>query len=153
MSDIKVALPTVITNKDLTDGRAAEVTVDNALKVALGETSSGTVCYQNYFSDIGVGNTEVAAAYTVNPGDTFVLKSITASASSGPCKVLVELTDSSDVVIETLFIGFFSSVEPTLQVLFPATISIASTDKVRVRVKNNAVASQDAYATIMGRII
>lgn len=153
MSDIKVALPTVITNKDLTDGRAAEVTADNALKVTLGEVNLGAVCYQDSFSSIGISDTEVVSVYAVSPGDTFVLKSITASASSGPCKVLVELTDSSDVVTETLFVGFFSSVDPTLQVLFPATITVAANDKVRVRVKNNAVSAQDAYATIMGRII
>lgn len=153
MSDIKVALPTVITNKDLSDGRAVVVTPDNALLVSPIDSSSGSVCEHGTYAAVGTGNTETIVTYTVGAGDTFMLKSIAASASSGPCKVIVDITDGVNAVIETLFTAFFSSTDPTIQLVIPNGLHVAATNIVRVRVKNNAVAAQDIYSTITGKII
>jgi hypothetical protein len=153
MSDIKVALPTVITNKDLSDGRAVIVTADNALLVSPIDSSSGAVCQHGTYAAVNTGSTQTITTYTVGSGDTLMLKSVAVSASAGPCKVIVDVTDGSGTLIETLFTAFFSSADPTLQLVVPAGIDVAATNIVRVRVKNNAVASQDVFATITGKII
>lgn len=153
MSDIKVAQPTVITNKDLSDGRAVIVTADNALLVTPIDGSDGSVCQFGSYASVAGGSTETIVAYTVSSGSTFLLKSAAASASSGPCKVIVDVTDGGGTPIETLFTGFFSSIDPTLQFVVPSGYDVAATNIVRVRAKNNSVAAQDIYGTITGKII
>lgn len=159
MSDIKVAFPTIITNKDLSDGYVAQVTSDNALKVTgtinavPGEVDSGLLCISDDYPSLGSTLSTVVTTYTVGASSVFYLKGITASASSGPCKVVVEYTNSLDVVLGTLCVGFFSSIMPTLQMSFPATINIPSSCKIRISMTNKSPFSQDVYATIMGRVI
>jgi hypothetical protein len=166
MADIKVALPTVLTNKDWTDGYAAEVTSGNALKVdgssytqpvsgtvtaEVVEPTTGLICVSSTASNLTNGSTDTAASHTVPAGETFYLKSAVATGSAGPCKVVIDYTDSSNTVVDTLCTAFFSSTNPTVQILFPATIDIPATNIVRVRVTNNCGKTQDVYGTIMGR--
>lgn len=168
MADIKVALPTVLTNKDWTDGYTAEVTSDNALKVdgssytqpisgtvtaEIAEPTTGLICVSSTASNVVNGSTESAVIHTVPAGETFYLKSIVATGSAGPCKIVVDYTDSSNTVVDTLCTAFFTSANPTVQILFPATIDIPSTNIVRVRVTNSCGKTQNVYGTIMGRSV
>jgi cytochrome c551/c552 len=168
MSDIKVALPTVLTNKDISDGYSAQITSDNALKVdgssftqpisgtvtaEVAEVTSGLICVSSAVTSLGNGLTDTAAYYAVSAGETFYLKSAVATGSAGPCKVVVDYTDSSNTVVDTLCTAFFSSTNPTVQIVFPATIDIPATNIVRVRVTNNCGRSQNVYGTIMGRSV
>lgn len=154
MGDIKTGLPISITDANYngtTNTRKANVTSTGALKVAVEEALDGSICVSGSYAGLAIGNTEIACQYTVGASEILNLKSIVASASSGPCKVIVDYTDGS-VVVGTLATGFFSSVTPTLQIAFPATYEIPSNYVVRVRIKNSAVAAQDVYASIMGQI-
>lgn len=154
MGDIKTGLPISITDANYngtTNTRKASVSATGALKVTVEESLSGAVCASGSYVGVASGNTEIACQYTVGASQTFNLKSIVASASAGPCKVIVDYTDGS-VVVDTLATGFFSSVSPTVQINFPATFELQENYVVRVRIRNNAVAAQDVYASIMGQI-
>lgn len=96
-------------------------------------------------SAIGTSSTATVATFSIASPDIFNMRSVIASASSGPCKVSVKDSDGS-----TIATGFFSSIYPTVQIGFPAGYTISGKE-IRVLVTNNAVTSQDLYASIMGR--
>ena len=96
-------------------------------------------------SAIGTSSTATVATFSIASPDIFNMRSVIASASSGPCKVSVKDSDGS-----TIATGFFSSMYPTVQIGFPAGYTISGKE-IRVLVTNNAVTSQDLYASIMGR--
>jgi hypothetical protein len=85
-------------------------------------------------------------SYTVTVGKTLYWKGIIASSSGGPCKVTVDYGAGPT----TVFVGFYSSASPFLNVTFPQPLIITATTVCNIKIQNNAGASQDVYGTFFG---
>lgn len=105
-------------------------------------------------SNITSTSTSVVVYYNVGVGNTFLLKEIIASASSGPVKVIVEYSATAGGASDgTYAIGFFSSANPTLNLPFYQPIVINGPTYVRVSMRNDSPFTQDLYATLIGRLV
>ena len=115
--------------------------------ISVSDVSAGDelISYHEQAFSIGASSTATVATYSIATPDIFNMRSVIASASSGPCKVSVKTNNGA-----TIATGFFSSANPTLQLNFPSGFTISG-QEIRVLMTNNAVASQDLYATITGR--
>ena len=155
MGDIKAGLPITITDagyNGTSNTKKASVSNTGAVKVHIEETDSGLICTADSYTDVANNVTEEILAYTVPAASTFYVKSVIASASAGPCKVIIDYADAG-VQVAILATVFFSSVTPFVQVDFPDGYSIPENNDVRVFVQKKCGLSQNVYATIMGRYI
>ena len=107
--------------------------------------STGIVTSYTDTASVASGSTGTAT-YTVTAGKTLHLTQIIASSSGGPCRVQVDYGAGPTII----FVGFYASSSPFLTVNFATPILIAASTAVNVKIQNNAGASQDVYATIVG---
>jgi hypothetical protein len=117
-----------------------------ALPVSVKEITSGNV---NNFNNIDVGSSSSGTVVTKSVASgSFVLKSVQASSSAGPVKVVVRVANVSTTT--TISVGFFSSANPYIDFNYPQGYVVSSGNTVQVLGFNNAVATQTIYSFING---
>jgi hypothetical protein len=107
--------------------------------------ATGIVTSYTDTASVASGSTGTAT-YTTSGSGTFHLTQIIASSSGGPCRVQVDYGAGPTII----FVGFYASSSPFLTVNFATPILIAASTAVNVKIQNNAGASQDVYATLIG---
>lgn len=118
------------------------------------EIISNTINAYGTSANVTTSNSSVVSYLNISVGQTFVLKEIIASASSGPVKVIVEYAAASTGPSSgTYAVGFFTSANPTLALPFYQPIVATGPTYVRVTMRNDSAFTQDLYATIIGRLV
>jgi hypothetical protein len=110
--------------------------------------TTGIVCSYGTAATVAAASTGTIS-YTVTAAKTLYLKSVIASSSGAPCKVIVDYGAGPT----TLAVGFYSSANPFLVIPFNEAPGIAASTVVNVKIRNDAQSTQDLYATIMGQEI
>lgn len=122
--------------------------------VSISEPSNGNVAVYGTVASVVQNSSVVVAYYSIAAGDTLYLKNIIASASGGPCKVIVEYAAAATGAASgTYCIGFFSSANPTLNLDFIHPIAISGATFLRVTMRNDNPNTQDLYASIIGHSV
>ena len=97
---------------------------------------------------VNADDTGTIVSKVISNLNNFYLSSIVASASAGPCKVVVRNISGAGTV--TNAVTFFSSANPMNQINFPTNLKLTNST-LQVCVTNLAGANQDVYATVMGK--
>lgn len=158
MADIQTQLPVKLTDgintAAITSGSAIRVdgstvtqpvSISGTVSTVAGEISTGVVASASDATATANGSVG-SITYTVTAGKTLFLKQVFASASGGPCKVVVEYGATPTIVA----VGFFSAAVPYINFFFAQPIPVSAGTTVTVAITNNAGAAQDVYATIFG---
>lgn len=160
MADIsKVGLPTYLSDYsyegDPATAPSLVASVTNGALLVTGTVVAsnldGSATLVNLF-DTNTLATEVTgtiASTTVSALDEFYLESILASASAGPCKVIVQ--NISGAGTATNAVTFFSSANLSSQISFHDTLRFTDST-VQVCITNKAGDTQSVYANIMGKL-
>jgi hypothetical protein len=114
--------------------------ISGKLLVTDGNNDKTVVNQYGTAANVTSGSIGVAATYYSS--GQFLLKSVQASASAGPCKVQV-LVNSG-----VLATSFFSSINPSVNIEFSDGYLVSGT--VGCIIQNNNPNTQDVYANILG---
>lgn len=160
MADIsKVGLPTYLSDYSYEgDPATAPSLVANVTNGALLITGTvvasnldGSATLVNSFdtSTLATETTGTIVSKTVSAGENFYLHSILASASAGPCKVILQNVTGAGTA--TNAVTFFSSANLSSQISFHDTLRFTNST-VQVCITNKAGETQSVYANIMGKL-
>jgi hypothetical protein len=108
--------------------------------------SNGGTALQLYstVTNVPTGNGTAVVGYSTNGSTTARINNAMASASGGPCKVIVQIGANPVAV------GFFSSANPFINFQFGNPILVGPSETISVYIQNDASAAQNLYASLIG---
>lgn len=140
--------PVLIAGTDGTNAQTISTDTNGYVNVnaTVTEIDTGTVAFYDTATSIANNNTGTLT-YTTSAAITFYLKTVIATASAGPCKVVLDYGAGPTVIA----VGFITDATPVVQFQFGQPVVIPASTAVNVKITNRAGQAQDVYATIIGR--
>lgn len=124
------------------------VNSDGSINVNVVDSSQGDEIHEYGTQASGVpGTPNTVVDYTVTTGKTLLLKAIQATASG---KFKFELKAGTPSSETTRAVGFGSSSNGTIEIVFPTPIEVSASDKVLLIITNSDKANADVYGFING---
>ena len=98
----------------------------------------------NSVTAVASGSQTAVVDYTPAGGTMAYINNAMASASGGPCKVIVQI-DTNPIAV-----GFFSSANPFINFQFGNPLLVNPAQTIAIYIQNDAAAAQNLYATLIG---
>lgn len=149
VADVETKLGDKTQYTQITDGvEEVAVNSDGSINVNVVDTAVGDQIHiYGTAPTIAPATPTTVVDYTVTGGKTFLLKEIYGTASG---KIKVELKAGTPSSETTRAVGFNSTGDPNVPIIFSAPIEVVAGDKILVIITNRDNSSSDLYAFING---